>query len=102
MSVIDHRIRDHTPKVSVFTDSAKTPLTPAAVKRHRFIQNIKTNHLRFIESLAFVERFAAICELSDERINAIRKAKDEAIEELTVRFKDKLKAYDDRIAENSV
>lgn len=96
-SIREHQIRDHTPKVSVFTDSANTPLTTAAVKRHRFVQNLKNNHQKFIEALAFVERFAIVCELSAERIAAIRKAKDEAIEELSKRFEEKLKAYDERI-----
>jgi len=106
LAVIDHRpkaheIRDHTPKVSVFTESANAPLTPAAVKRHRFIQNLKNNHQKFIEALAFVERFAIVCELSDGKIAAIRKAKDEAIEELERRFQEKLQAYDERIKEAS-
>jgi hypothetical protein len=106
LAVIDHRmrdhsIRDHTPKVSVFTDSANTPLTPAAVKRHRFVQNLKNNHQKFIEALAFVERFSVVCELSEERIAAIRKAKDDAIAELTDRFQEKLKVYDERIKKDS-
>lgn len=97
LAVIEHRSRDHIPKVSVFTDSANVPLTTAAVKRHRFVQNLKNNHQKFIEALASVERFAVVCELSEERILAIRKAKDEAIEELTRSFEEKLKAYDERI-----
>lgn len=97
LAVIEHRIRDHTPKVSVFTDSANVPLTTAAIKRHRFVQNLKNNHQKFIEALAFVERFAVVCELSEERISAIRKAKDEAIEELTRAFQEKLKVYEERI-----
>ncbi len=106
LAVIDHRIkdhsiRDHTPKVSVFTDSANTPLTPAAVKRHRFVQNIKNNHQKLIEALAFVERFAALCELSEERIVAIRKAKDDAIAELMTRLQEKLNTYDQRIKDES-
>ncbi|MCG3204333.1 MAG: hypothetical protein KCHDKBKB_01048 [Elusimicrobia bacterium] len=97
LAVINHRSRDHTPRVSVFTDSAHAPLTTAAVKRHRFIQNLKTNHQKFIEALAFVERFAVVCELSNERIAAIIKAKDEAIDELAEAYQEKLKAYDERI-----
>lgn len=106
LAVIDHRIkdhsiRDHTPKVSVFTDSANTPLTTAAVKRHRYVQNLKNSHQKFIEALVSVERFAVVCELSEERVDAIRKAKDEAIEELSKKFEEKLKTYDARIGENS-
>lgn len=97
----DHPIRDHTPKVSVFTESANTPLPPAAIKRHRFIQNLKNNHLKLIEALAYVERFAIACELSEERTKAIRKAKDDAEEELTRRFQEKLQIYDERIKEGS-
>ena len=97
----DHPIRDHTPKVTVFTDSANAPLTTAAVKRHRFIQNLKSNHQKLIEALAFVERFAVACELSEERLTDIRQAKDDAIEELSARLLEKLKAYDDRIKKES-
>jgi hypothetical protein len=57
-SIHDHTIRDHTPKVSIFTDSANVPLTTAAVKRHRFVQNLKNNHQKLIEALTCVERFA--------------------------------------------
>jgi hypothetical protein len=96
----DHQIRDHTPKVSVFTDSANTPLTTAAVKRHRYVQNLKNNHQKLIEALSFVERFAVVCELSEDRLNAIRFAKDAAIEELTAKFQEKLNAYDARIKES--
>jgi len=102
LAVIDHRdhpIRDHVPKVSVFTDSANAPLTTAAVKRHRFVQNLKNNHQKLIEALSFVERFAVVCELSEERLQAIRTAKDQAIEELTRKFQEKLEAYDSRIRE---
>ncbi len=99
LAVIEHRVRDHIPKVSVFTDSANAPLTTAAVKRHRFIQNLKNSHLKLIEALAFVERFALVCELSQERIAAIRKAKDDAVSELTERYQEKLAAYDARIRE---
>ncbi len=100
-SIHDHTIRDHTPKVSVFTDSANAPLTTAAVKRHRFVQNLKNNHQKLIEALTCVERFAVVCELSEERLIAIRKAKDEAMSELEVRFQEKLKTYDGRIEADS-
>ena len=106
LAVIDHRsnehpIRDHTPKVSVFTDSANVPLTTAAVKRHRFIQNLKNNHQKLIEALSFVERFAVVCELSDERLRAIQEAKEAAVEELASKLLEKLKAYDARIKDQS-
>lgn len=102
LAVVQHRIKDHTPKASVYTDSANIPLTPAAVKRHRFIQNLKNNHQKLIEALTFVERFAVICELSEARIHAIRQAKDEAIHEITLKFEEKLRAYDARIKETSL
>lgn len=101
LAVIEHRVRDHVPKASVFTDSANAPLTTASVKRHRFVQNLKNNHLKLIEALAFVERFALVCELSEERIAAIRASKDDAMAELTLRFQEKLDAYDARIKEES-
>ena len=79
-----------------FTDNAPL-LTPAQIKRLRYVQNLQKNHQRLIEALGFVERFAVICELSEERILAIRKAKDDAVGELTRKFEEKLKAYDGRI-----
>lgn len=101
LAIIEHRIRDHSPKVSIFTNSANVPLTTAAVKRHRYVQNLKNNHQKLIEALASVERFAVVCELSEERLNAIRKAKEEAMTELTLRFQEKLKTYDERIEVDS-
>ena len=100
--ISDHSIKDHIPKVSVFTDSAQPSLSTVAVKRHRYIQNLKNNHQKLIEALAFVERFAVVCELSDERLAAIRNAKDAAVDELAIKYQDKLKAYDVRIKESQV
>lgn len=80
----------------VFTGTASR-LTPAQAKRLRYVQNLQKNHQRLIEALNFVEHFAVICELSDERLQAIRKAKDDALEELTKKFEEKLKVYDERI-----
>ena len=101
LAVVQHRIKDHAPKVCVFTNSAQGSLTPAALKRHRFIQNLKNNHQKLIEALGFVERFAVICELSDARVQAIRKAKDDAINELTEKLEQKLKVYEARMREES-
>ncbi|MBI4396707.1 MAG: hypothetical protein HY548_06405 [Elusimicrobia bacterium] len=85
------------PRAFVFTDAHPRPLTPAEAKRTRYVQNLRENYRRFQEALADVERFAVVCELSQERINAIRKAKDEALAELARKFEAKLKAYDARI-----
>ncbi len=100
LAVVQHQIKDHVPKATVFTESAK-PLTLASLKRHRFIQNLKNNHTKLIEALNFVERFAAICELSTEKLTAIRQSKDAAIEELILKFEEKIKSYDARIKEDS-
>ena len=101
LAVVQHQIKDHVPKATVFTDSAK-PSTLASLKRHRFIQNLKNNHTKLIEALNFVERFAAICELSKEKLDAIKHSKDAAIEELITKFEEKIKAYDARIKEDSL
>lgn len=88
------------PRALVFTGLARS-LTPAEAKRARFVHNLKQNYQRFKESLGAVEHFAVVCELSQEKIEAIRKAKDQALEELSAKFEEKLKAYDLRIGGGS-
>ncbi|MBI4395921.1 MAG: hypothetical protein HY548_02415, partial [Elusimicrobia bacterium] len=56
------------PRAFVFTDPAQRVLTPAEAKRARYVQNLRENYRRFQEALAYVERFAVVCELSQERI----------------------------------
>jgi hypothetical protein len=97
----EHVVRDHVPKVTVFSDSTNPPPTAASIKRHRFVQNLRNNHQKLIEALAYVERFAVMCELSTARIESIRKAKDDAISELTIAFEEKLNTYDKRIKEGA-
>lgn len=84
------------PRALVFSGPARA-LTPAQAKRARFVYNLKLSYARFKESLEAVEHFAVVCELSQERIEAIRRAKDQAMEELSAKFTEKLKAYDLRI-----
>ena len=84
----------------VFAESGR-PVSLAAAKRARFIQNLKHNYQRLKEALDFVEHFAVVCELSEGRIAAVRKAKDEALAELSETFNEKLKSYDHRIEESS-
>ncbi|MCX5784586.1 MAG: hypothetical protein NTX59_02760 [Elusimicrobia bacterium] len=84
------------PRAIVFLDKTQRPLTPAEAKRARFIKNLKNNYARLNEALAFFEYFAAICELSLERRESIRKANKEAIDELSRNFEDKLAEYDRR------
>jgi hypothetical protein len=73
------------------------PLTPAEVKRARFVRGLKDNYARLKEAMAFFEHFAAVCELSPERVAAIRKANQEALGELERKFERKLADYDRRI-----
>jgi hypothetical protein len=80
-----------------FTGKAP-PLTAAQVKRLRYLQNLKSNHQRFRDAVNAVEHFAVICELPDCKVEAIRKAKEEAIEVLTKILEEKLKRYDERIS----
>lgn len=73
------------------------PLTPAEAKRARFVRGLKDNYARLKEALAFFEHFATVCELSTERVAAIRKANEEALAELDCKFGQKLADYDRRI-----
>lgn len=72
-------------------------LTPAEAKRARFVRGLRDNYARLKEAMAFFEHFAAVCELSQERVEAIRKANHDALEELEHRFGQKLADYDRRI-----
>ncbi|MEK7757562.1 MAG: hypothetical protein AAB385_10170, partial [Planctomycetota bacterium] len=72
-------------------------LTPAQAKRARYVHNLKENYGRLKEYLQAVEHFAVVCELSQDRIQAIRTAKDAALDELSLKFEEKLKEYDRRI-----
>jgi len=43
------------------------------------------------------EHFAVVCELSQERIQAVLAANDAALVELSLKFEEKLREYDRRI-----
>lgn len=88
------------PRAFVIAGKA-TPLTPAQAKRARYVHNLKENYNRLKEYLQAVEHFAVICELSQERIQDIRKAKDAALDELSLKLEEKLKEYDRRIREGA-
>jgi len=47
--------------------------------------------------MAAFERFALICGLSQERVDAIRKANHHAVDELSRKFGERLAEYDRRI-----
>lgn len=72
-------------------------LTPAQAKRARYVYNLKENYGRLKEYLQAVEHFAVVCELSQDRIQAVRAANDAALEELSLKLEEKLKEYDRRI-----
>ncbi len=84
------------PRALVIAGPAR-PLTPAEAKRARFVRSLKDNYARLKEAMAFFEHFAVICELSQERVEAIRKANQDALDELSKRFDRKLADYDRRI-----
>jgi len=85
-----------SPRAVVIAGPARA-LTPAEAKRARFIRSLKDNYARLKEAMAFFEHFAVVCELSQERVAAIRKANEEAVGELERRFGQKLADYDRRI-----
>jgi hypothetical protein len=99
LSVLHIQKEGQAPRAMVFAGPNDRPVSLAAAKRTRFIQNLKHNYQRLKEALDFVEHFAIVCEVSEARICAIRKAKDEALQELSMRLDEKLKAYDRRIQE---
>lgn len=84
------------PRALVIAGPAR-PLTPAEAKRARFVRGLKENYARLKEALAFFEHFAVVCELSADRVAAIRKANQDALAELELRFGQKLADYDRRI-----
>ncbi|HOX22176.1 MAG TPA: hypothetical protein PLL10_01825, partial [Elusimicrobiales bacterium] len=87
------------PVAVVFVGRNQYPLPPAEAKRARFVKNLKNNYARLKEALAFFEYFAAVCELSIDRRDSIRKANQEAIAELGKKLEEKLAAYDKRLEE---
>jgi hypothetical protein len=87
------------PRAVVFTGSARS-LTPAEAKRARFVRSLKDNYARLKEAMAFFEHFAVVCELSQERVAAIRRTNQDALDELSRRFNQKLADYDRRIGGN--
>lgn len=84
------------PRAYVFVNGQPRALTPAEAKRARFIQNLKYNHARLKEAMGFFEHFAVVCELSPERVDAIRKANEAAMDELSQKFDAKLAGYERR------
>lgn len=84
------------PTAMVFTDSTSRRMTPAEAKRARFIKGLKNNYSRLNEAIAFFEHFAAICELSLECREDVRKVNQGVIAELTTKFQKKLEDYDRR------
>ena len=84
------------PKAYIFVNGAPRALTPSEAKRARFIQNLKHSHAQLQEAIGFFEHFAVVCELSPERVNAIRKANEDAMEELSQKFESKLAGYESR------
>ena len=97
LPVLQLRPAGQAPRVLVVAGPVERPVSLAASKRQRFIQNLKSNYQRLKEALDFVEYFAVICELSEARVQAIRQAKEEALSELSAAFDQKLKSYDQRI-----
>ena len=63
-------------------------LTPAQAKRARYVYNLKENYGRLKEYLQAVEHFAVVCELSQERIQAVRVAHDAALVELSLKLEE--------------
>ena len=85
------------PKALVFTGGkGDRPMTPAEIKRGRFIKNLKSNYAKLNEALAAFEFFAEICELSLECRAGIKTANQAAIAELTAKYERKLAEYDRR------
>jgi hypothetical protein len=100
LAVLHIQKENHAPRALVFAGPAR-PISLAAAKRTRFVQNLKHNYQRLKEALDFVEHFAVVCELSEGRLAAIRNAKDEALGELSQKFDQKMSVYDRRIQEGA-
>ena len=100
LPVLQIQKEGHAPRAMVFAGPTR-PVSLAAAKRTRFVQNLKHNYQRLKEALDFVEHFAVVCELSEGRITAVRKAKDDALAELSEKFEQKMSSYDRRIQEGA-
>lgn len=98
LPVVQKNLDNKVPTAHVFVESSPRPLTPVQAKRARFVLNLKNNYQRLKETLAFFEHFARVCELSPHGIEAIKKANEDALQELSQKFEAKIKAYDQRIS----
>ena len=88
------------PRAKVFVWPNR-PRSKAQIKRDRYVLNLRAQHRQFKEALSAVERFFVVCEVPKKYQKPIRKAHEEALEDLSRRFQEKLNEYDRRITKGS-
>ena len=91
-----HTNNGGSPRALVFAGRS-VPLTPAQAKRARVIQHLNDNYRKLKEALEFIERFAAVNQISQHRIEALKKASAEMMDELTAIYESKIQAYEARM-----
>ena len=91
-----HTNNGGAPRALVFSGRS-VPLTPAQSKRARFVQHLNDNYRKLKESLEFIERFAEINQISPRRVEILKRASAEMLDELTSLYESKIKAYEERM-----
>jgi enoyl-CoA hydratase/carnithine racemase len=91
-----HTNNGGAPRALVFAGRS-VPLTPAQAKRARFVQHLNDNYRKLKETLEFIERFAEINQISPNRVENLKKASAEMLDELTSNYEAKIKAYEERM-----
>lgn len=91
-----HTNNGGAPRALVFSGKS-VPLTPAQAKRARFVQHLNDNYRRLKEALEFIERFAEINQISQRRIEVLKKDSAEMLDELTSIYESKIKSYEERM-----
>jgi hypothetical protein len=72
-------------------------ISPAALKKARYICNLQRNMTQFKATLDSLHHFAKICELSDSMLQEIDGVNQKALSELSKCFTEKLAKYDARL-----
>ncbi|MFA5138335.1 MAG: hypothetical protein WC728_03800 [Elusimicrobiota bacterium] len=91
---------DGVPHAMVFAGPRRARST-AQTKRDRYVLNLRQQYAHLKEALSAAEQFFVVCQVDRERLDAVRKAHADALDDLSARFQAKINEYDRRIERGS-